>query len=703
MLKSAMPKKTQMLAVLLLLAAPLAAYVGPGAGFAFAGSFFFIFAAFFLAIFNFLTFPLRAFFRWLRRRKTTRHARNKRVIVVGFDGMDYALFRRFQQEGHSFPNFEALEKEGVFSPLLSTEPPISPVAWSTFATGVNPGKHNIFDFLTTDRATYMPKLAGSDILPARRVLPIGPWEFPLKASRIELLRKSQSFWKVVSERGIPAAVLRVPFTFPPEKFHGVMLAGLGTPDLRGSQGSFSFFSDRLEAGTKVADGVFARLERTGENTYRGVIQGPPHPFRQDHRPLLLPFTLAVDPGQKTARVTVGKETLELTEGGLSPWMPLKFRAGLASIRGIAQWSLQAASPLSLYLSPLNLDPESPAMPVSHPRIFSVYLGKLLGPFATLGMAEDTWAVNERVLSERTFLDQVNVAQVERERVFFDQLAKMRSGLLVQVFEATDRIQHMFWKYLPGSRSPSPKPAEGDPAVREAILRCYGQMDDLLGRLKPKLKQGDLLLIVSDHGFGPFDRSFHLNSWLKQEGYLVLAEGHTLSEKWYEGVDWSKSRAYGQGLNGIFLNVRGRESQGIVAPGAEAEALAREIAEKILKVTDPASGIAPVKAAFPREHAYRGPYVPNAPDVVVGYTMGYRVSWESAVNAVGDELFSDNVRMWSGDHAFTRAQVPGILLANRKIAFQDPALIDIAPTVYRALGVPRPAFVEGRDLIGGTAK
>jgi len=213
-----------------------------------------------------------------------------------------------------------------------------------------------------------------------------------------------------------------------------------------------------------------------------------------------------------------------------------------------------------------------------------------------------------------------------------------------------------------------------------------------------MKRGDLLLIVSDHGFGPFDHCFHLNTWLKQEGYLVLAEGKTLSGKWYEGIDWSKSRAYGQGLNGIFLNVKGRERQGIVDPGAEAELLKKEIAEKLLKVVDPQSGGHPVKAAFPREMAYRGPYVPNAPDVVVGYTVGYRVSWESAVNEVGDRLFSDNVRMWSGDHAFTRAQVPGIFFANQRIQVKDPALLDIAPTVYGALGVPRPSFVEGRDLM-----
>ena len=228
---------------IIILSLPLLSYVGPGAGFAFVGSFFFIFAAFFLAIFNFLTFPVRALMRFIKRARNLKKAKFKRVLLIGFDGMDYGLFNQFRKQGQKFPNFEKLMKEGTFSPLWSTEPPISPVAWSTFTTGVNPGKHNIFDFLTNDRNTYMPKMAGSDIIPPRRSLKIGNWEIPLGSPKIELKRKSQSFWKIVSSKGIYASVLRMPFTFPPEKFYGSMLSGLGTPDLRGTQGSFSFYSE----------------------------------------------------------------------------------------------------------------------------------------------------------------------------------------------------------------------------------------------------------------------------------------------------------------------------------------------------------------------------------------------------------------------------------------------------------------------------
>ncbi|MGE5340087.1 MAG: alkaline phosphatase family protein [Candidatus Omnitrophota bacterium] len=706
-----------LLTALLGLALPALGYVGPGAGFAFAGSFFFIFAAFFLAIFNFLTFPVRALIKFLKRLKTLKNAKYKRVIIIGFDGMDYRLLSRFMKEGKKFPHFQKLADQGTFAPLWSTEPPISPVAWSTFSTGVNPGKHNIFDFLTTDRNTYMPKMAGSDILPPKRNMKLGKYEFPISKPKIELKRKSQSFWKIASEKGIFTSVLRVPFTFPPEKFPGLMVAGLGTPDLRGTQGTFSFFSDQSPDSSNangdhydISEGVFGKLEKAASpapssaeyTVYKGKIKGPTHPFIKNGPQLETPFTLTVTPDAQAATVKVGKESVKLEKGKLSGWMRLEFKAGIVKIPGIAQWVLESAEPnrpIRLYLSPIHIDPEKPSMPISHPRIFSVYLSKLLGPYATLGMAEDTWAVSERVLSEDAFIEQVYTYHHEREKAFFDTFKKYKNGLIVQVFEATDRIQHMFWRYFPDSGSRSDKPSR-EPQVKEAILHCYQAMDRFLEKLFKVMKKDDLLMIVSDHGFNAFNRGFHLNSWLHREGYLVLNEGKTASGKWYADVDWSKSRAYGQGLNGIFLNLKGREKFGIVEPGPEEHALKDEIKRKCAEVKDSETGRNPIQAAFKREEIYRGPYTVNAPDIVVGYNVGYRVSWESAVNYVNPTdapLCSDNTRMWSGDHAFTRAAVPGIFFSNKKINQTDPTLADISPTVLSALGIKPPAFIDGRDL------
>lgn len=690
-------KKIRIFLLVVVLSSPLLfSYVGPGAGFAFVGSFFFIFAAFFLALFNFITFPVRALLRFFKRARTLKKAEFKRVLLVGFDGMDFALFNRFKKGGQSFPNFEKLIDKGTFAPLWSSEPPISPVAWSTFTTGVNPGKHNIFDFLTNDRNTYMPKMAGSEIIPPRRNVEIGRWRIPFSSPKIELKRKSQSFWKIVGSKGIYASVLRMPFTFPPEKFYGSMLSGLGTPDLRGTQGSFSFYSEGRNEDFDISDGICEILQALGENRFSGRIRGPGHPFRKGNPPMEIPFTLIVDRDKKSVEITIGREKIDLCQNVLSPWIKLEFRAGLIRVAGIAQWVLEDVQPLKLYLSPLNIDPEKPSMPVSHPRIFSVYLAKLLGPFATLGMAEDTWSLNERILSEENFIAQVYRSQEEREKIFFNTLDKMKDGLLVQVFETTDRIQHMFWRYLPDSGSPAPQPSRA-PEVRGAILESYRRMDELLGRLFAKMKKNDLLMVVSDHGFNAFNRGFHLNSWLHREGYLVLQDGKKTSGKWYADVDWSRSRAFGQGLNGIFLNLKGREIHGIVSPGAEAEALKKEIREKLLKVVDEKTDEKPVKKAFLREEIYRGPYTVNAPDIVVGYAVGFRVSWESAVNYVGPELFSDNTRMWSGDHAFTRDQVPGVFFCNYPIAEKDPGLIDISPTVLAAFGIAKPPFIEGRNL------
>jgi predicted AlkP superfamily phosphohydrolase/phosphomutase len=677
---------------------PVWAYVGPGAGFAFAGSFFFIFAAFFLALFNFLTFPIRAFIKFLKRIKTLKHAKFKRAVIIGFDGMDYRLVNTFMKKGIKFPNFEKLMKEGTFAPLLSTEPPISPVAWSTFSTGANPGKHNIFDFLTTDRSNYMPKLACSDILPPKRFLKLGKYTIPISKPKIELKRKSKSFWQIVSSKGIFSAVLRVPFTFPPEKFYGIMVSGLGTPDLRGSQGSFSFYSDAEASTFDVSDGVVEQLTKVSDNTvtYRGILKGPANPFVKGNRPLEIPFTLSTDKEKNKAIIKIGKEKIDIQPGKLSDWFQVEFKAGIIKISGITQVILESIDPVRLYFSPINIDPEKPSMPITHPKILSVYLSKLLGPYATLGMAEDTSAVNEGVLSLESLLDQTYFYQEERERIFFDTMKKYKKGLLVQVFEATDRVQHMFWQFLD---DPNLK-VNGKPAserVKNAIAEVYKDMDDFLGKLLPKLTKDDLLMIVSDHGFNSAKREFHLNSWLHQEGYLVLNEGKTTSGKWYADVDWSKSRAYGQGLNGLFLNIKGRERFGIVNAGNEAEQLKEEIKQKLLKVIDPVTGKPVMKGVYRREELYKGPYTVNAPDVVIGYSIGHKVAWESAVNFVGGDIFTDNKKMWTGDHCFTSDQVPGIFFSNKKIKITDPTLADISPTVLSAFGIASPTFIDGRNL------
>lgn len=690
-------RKTVSFLLFISLTGSLLSYVGPGAGFAFVGSFLFVFIAFFLAIINFLTFPVRALIRFLKRFGAHRKALYKRVIIVGFDGMDYRLMNRWLKEREKdLPSFQSLAAKGSFKPLWSTEPPISPVAWSTFSTGVNPGKHNIFDFLTTDRKTYMPKMAGSDIIPPKRFFSVRRWRFPLQKPRIELRRKSVSFWKLVADRGILTSVLRVPFTFPPEKFKGRMLSGLGTPDLRGTQGSFTAYeADRKsKGGYEVSDGVCEVLSDVGNGKYGGILDGPDHPFTRERTVLQQKFVLERTEDSGRMRFSMAGREYDLTVGRISPWIPVEFKAGLIRIKGQVQLVLAATQPPKLYVSPINIDPEKPSMPISNPRIFSVYLAKAHGTYSTLGMAEDTSALNDGVISEEVLLDQIQAYQEEREAIFFDALSKHRHGLLVQVFESTDRVSHMFWRYF----DPDQKGREDIPQrVREAVFENYRRMDGFLARLLPRLGRKDLLMIVSDHGFDRAAREFHLNSWLHEQGYLVLKDGCSRSGKWYADVDWSRSRAYGQGLNGLFINQAGREEQGIVKPGAETEKLKEEIKKKLQELQDPQTGEKPLAAVYTREEIYRGPYLVNAPDVVLGYRIGYKLAWLSAVNTVGEPIFTENVKAWGGDHCFTSRQVPGVFFSNRRVQETDPGLINIAPSVLKAFGLSVPSHLDGKAL------
>ncbi len=684
--------KIYLVLIISLSSLPLLSYVGPGAGFAVVGSFFFIFLAFIVAIFNLITFPIRFIIRSLLKLKTLRKAKVKRIIILGFDGMDYRLTKKLLSED-KLPNFKKLQQSGTFAPLWSTEPPVSPVAWSTFATGVNPGKHNIFDFLTRDPQTYLPKLSSSDIFMPKKSIKIGKYRFFLGKPKIELLRKSRAFWKITSEHGIFSAVLRVPITFPPEKVYGVYLSGLGTPDLRGTQGSFTFFTDQPKEVSGVSDGIVEEISPNGDGSFLGEIEGPEHPLKLDGEKLKARFSLKIL-SEDTAELSINGEKIELKKGVLSDWTKIKFKAGITTIYGIGQWLLLETSPIKLYLSPINIDPESPAMAVSFPKIFSVYLSKKIGEFATLGMAEDTWALNEKIIDDKAFIQQTLKTQKEREKIFFDTFSKVKKGLIVTVFESTDRIQHMFWRYL-DELSPAEKNSNEE-EVKNAIVEIYKRMDEFLGKVLEKLKKDDLLFIVSDHGFDTFRKGVNLNKWLYDNGYIVLKDGKKTSGKWFSDVDWSKTKAYSTGLSGIFLNIKGREKHGILSK-EEAEKLKREIKEKLEQLVDLETGEKVVEKAFIREEIYKGPYVLNAPDIVVGYKIGYRISWESAVGYVEGDTIVPNVRAWSGDHCFTSSQVPGIFFSNKKIKEKNPRLLDISPTVLSLFGIKKPKFVDGKDL------
>jgi predicted AlkP superfamily phosphohydrolase/phosphomutase len=685
--------------VVLLAPSPAQAYVGPGAGFALAGSFFAVLATVFSAVVMLFTWPVRLLLRALFGRRALARSRFKRVVILGLDGLDHALTERLLAEG-KLPHLAALRDRGCFKPLGTTLPPLSPVAWSSFQTGVNPGKHNIFDFLTPDPHTYRPKLSSVEIRPPRRSLRLGKYQIPLGRADIRLLRKSRPFWSVLGEYGIFSSVLRVPITFPPERLRGVQLSAMCVPDLRGTQGTFSYYTTRPPQGGDKTGGEVHAVTRAGD-TIRAELVGPQNPLHIDHGILRAPFAVTVTgPGRAVLRVNGSRH--ELRKDEYTDWVKVPFRvAPGVKAHGLCRFLLLATEPeFELYATPVNLDPESPAMPVSYPSVFSTYLAKRQGSFATLGLAEDTWALNEHVLRDRHFLQQCLDTDREREAMFFDALDKVPRGLCVCVFDGTDRMQHMFWRYL--DKGHPACPGEPPPEYRSVLEDLYRRMDDLVGRTAARCRGKDtLLMVLSDHGFNSFRRGVDLNRWLEENGYLKVHDDRR-DEEYLAGIDWSGTRAFAIGLAGIFLNVKGKYAEGVVEPGTEAERLREEIAGKLGALTDPEGGASAIKRVYQAPKVYRGPYRDQGPDLVVGYQRGYRVAWETAVGRTTRQVFHANRKAWSGDHCIDPSLIPGVLFCNRPVQADYPRLMDIGPTVLELFGVPVPDYMDGKPLAVGEA-
>lgn len=677
------------------------AYIGPGAGFAFAGSLFVLLATFFLAVGILLTWPFMYLLRRLRFGNPYRHSRCQRVVVLGLDGMDPGLTTRFMQQG-DLPNLKGLAEVGVFRPLDTSNPSMSPVAWSTFATGVDPSRHNIFDFLTRDPCTNMPMLSSTEIRQASKVLNIGRYVVPLGQPRIKLRQKSEWFWKYLGERRIRSIIQRVPITFPPKPFHGLLLSGMCVPDLRGSQGTFSFYTTRQRTEAEMTGGEQTRLRRPARGgAMRSRIVGPDNTLLKSGGRMTLPFSL--EQQGETAVLTIdGESPLLLKAREYSPWVTLTFKPmpGV-TVSGIVRFYLtECGDELSLYMTPIHIDPENPAMPISHPSVYAVYLAKKQGKFGTLGLAEDTWALNERVIDEQAFLDQAMLLYGERKTMFFDALDHTRKGLVTTVFDTTDRVQHMFYRYLdPTHPANVGKDTE---KFKDTVRQVYVETDRLIGETLARTANTDTtLMVISDHGFTNFRRGVNLNAWLRDQGYLVLKEGRT-SLDWFENVDWKQTQAFALGLTGIFINRKGRERSGVVNEGREYQSLVANIAQALETLDDPVTGKPAVRRVTRTHAAFEGPYRVNAPDLLVGYEGGYRNSWECATGAVTEEVFCDNTKSWSGDHCVDPAIVPGIFFCNRRINTETPRLIDVPYAVMKLFGQRPPRYMQGRDLFSDEA-
>ena len=613
--------------------------------------------------------------------------------------MDPDLLTKFMAEG-KMPNFARLAEQGSFRRLITSIPPQSPVAWSNLITGMNAGGHGIFDFIHRDPKTFQLYFSTSRVEGPKHNLTLGNWVIPLGSGSAEQLRHGKAFWEILDERGIPNSVYRIPANFPPISAKGKTLSGMGTPDLRGTYGTFTFYTDDATAVAGAVEGGEVVQVEVQNNRVLSNLIGPGNTFRKNSPPATEAFAVDVDPLEPVARVSFQNQQFVLKEGEWSGWVPVEFQLMpiIGNVKGICRFFLKQAHPrFQLYVSPINIDPANPALPISTPSSYSRDLAKEIGQYHTQGIAEDTKALSDGVLDDKEYLEQARTVLAEHRRAFDVEFPKFHQGLFFFYFSSLDLNAHMMWRLTDPSHPAYDAALAGQ--YGSALEEFYQQLDQVLGEVLTKIDRDTTLLVLSDHGFAPYRRSFNLNTWLLNNGYIALQSGSVPdANQPFAEVDWSHTRAYGLGLNGLYVNLRGREREGIVET-AQSEALLQEIRQKLTEIRDRKDNSQVITRVDLASEAYRGPYARTGPDALVGYNRGYRAGWKTILGAFPPDVLEDNANAWSGDHCMDYTKVPGVLLSNRKIDAQSPALTDIAPTILAEFGIAKTKDMMGQSVFG----
>ncbi len=624
-------------------------------------------------------------------------AAGPKVIVLGFDGMDYALTKKLMEEGR-LPNFSKVAKGGSFGPLETSVPPQSPVAWSDFMTGLDSGGHGIYDFLHRDKETMIPYMSTSRASDAGSTLTVGKYQFPLSGGTVELLRKGRAFWEVLENHGFETTILRMPANFPPSGTASFELSGMGTTDITGSSGEFSFYTSKLFAfaGEDITGGEVYEVD-IFDDLVEAKLYGPDNPFLVEQEKLTSEFTVYLDPIDPAVKIVAGDQELILEEGEFSDWVPVDFpMIPTQSLTGMARFYLRSVRPdFELYASPVNFDPMAPAAPISTPDDYAAEVAAATGRFYTQGMPEDTKVVEQGVLAVDEFLAQAEIAGREIQEQYAYVLGQFDEGLLFYYTGNVDQISHVMWKTL-DPEHPAYDP-EVDPLYANLIESLYVGLDDMVGYTLENMDEDTTLIVMSDHGFTSWRRSFHLNAWLKEKGYLTVKNPDMENDPGlFVNVDWTQTQAYALGINGLYINLRGREKHGIV-PDGERKALIDGICDDLLAEIDPVTETNAVTKVYKRDEYYkdRGE-IEIGPDIIVGYAKGTRSSGRTALGSVGKEIITDNTDDWSGSHLMDHETVPGILLTSRVLEKSAPRLKDLAAAILAEFGIDEPINTKNTD-------
>ncbi len=629
----------------------------------------------------------------------------RKVIVLGLDGMEPKIIRALMDSGRA-PNFRKLAAMGGFQPLGTTIPALSPVAWSSFITGMSPGGHGIPDFIARNPITYQPFFSIWETRDVDEHIQLGDYRFGISGGEVENLRSGKPFWAYLTEQGIPATVIKIPTNFPVEETATRAISGMGTPDVVDSFGSFTYYtSDPDDTEEALSGGEILRAQvRDGRANlaFRGLRNSLD---TSTEGPTEVPFTVHRDATEPVVRIEVGDQLLVVNEGEFSDWIRVRFELipHVASVAGITRIMVKQVHPhLKLFVQPINIDPEDQAMPVTYPPELGGEIARHIGPFWTKGLPTDTKAFDLGIFRDEDYVKQAELVLNDRLALFdyeWAQFSKQSSGLFYFYVSSTDQDAHMLWRNMDETH---PMHAESDVRFSGYIQHVYERMDELVGRVLPAVDDKTLLVVCSDHGFAQFGRQFHLNTWLRDNGYLTIKDSEKAKERTtVDDVDWDRTVAYGIGFNGLYLNMQGREERGVVSPEKAPEIISR-LTNELQAISDPETGKPPVHKVYERDQMYSGERIDEMPEMLVGYTPGYRCANGSLLGETGKAIVDVNTLAWGGDHSMAPELVPGSLFLSRAIGQSDPNIVDLPVTILDFFGVTRPEPMTGRSLLSRRA-
>lgn len=643
--------------------------------------------------------------------KSGRNDRHK-IIILGIDGMDPNLSEKLMNAGR-LPNFAKLRAMGGFKKLGTSTPPQSPVAWASFMNGAGPGSHGVFDFIHRDpekqssqsfacfsAAETVESDGGLDIGDHR--IPLSFWPFNDTSAQTRLRRRGVPFWDYLDAKGINSAIYNIPSNFPPsESKHGhhKSLAGMGTTDLLGTYGTYQFFAEDGPYKTVNKGGGMHSLLFFENETAKAKLHGPMNTFLKKPEPAMVDFAVHRDTHARTAVIEIQGHKILLKEGQWSDWKRVHFKMRMPAlmpdekVTGICRIFLQEVEPnLRLYISPINSDPSDSALIITEPKELIKDISNELGLFYTTGFQEDHKALTNGVFSDDEYINQAELVLQERLNLLNYTLDHYNDGVLYFYFSSTDMQAHMLWW-----DSNDKHPTRNQKQSRECfdVLKdIYVKLDAALGRVLKDHGDEATIICLSDHGFGEFKRQFNLNTWLRDNGYIHPASAYDLKEP----LNWGQTKAYGMGINSLYLNLRGREGEGIIKPGEEREELLAELTGKLEAIRDD-NGEKVIRKVYRSDKEFSGEAVQDAPDLIIGYAKNYRASWDTCLGGISEEVLTDNDMAWAADHCSDPHIVPGVLFCNKPIRTDSPRLEDLAPSILAEYGIETPSTMTGKKILG----